>query len=178
MLGGVSEDPGRGAGRVTSVGVLVGAYRRGVRRPLSVPETAPAVPAPRQYNTQSSLPHLARTSASTVVVLPMAVPRMSSIGSDAEPCATQTGRDGCSSRPAHQSVRRWSVWWLRSCVFCPLTRWRPPIDARGCQQRSRARGGSSHVRGRAGRCAPSVRSALAVCPSCQCQFNVHRQKQD
>ena len=62
----------------------------------------PCLPAPRQYNTQSSLPHLARASASTVVVLPMAVPHTSPIGDDAEPCDYQTGRDGCSSRPAHQ----------------------------------------------------------------------------
>ena len=32
----------------------------------------------------------------------MAVPRMSSIEDDAEPCDYQTGRDGCSSRAAHQ----------------------------------------------------------------------------
>ena len=32
----------------------------------------------------------------------MAVPHTSPIGDDAEPCDYQTGRDGCSSRPAHQ----------------------------------------------------------------------------
>jgi len=32
----------------------------------------------------------------------MAVPRMSSIVGEAEPCDYQTGRDGCSSRAAHQ----------------------------------------------------------------------------
>ena len=99
MLGRPSKDPGRVAGRVTSVGVLIGVCCRGVRRRLTYPcrRRRPCLPAPRQHNTQSSLPHLARTSASTVTVLPMPVPHTSSVGREAEPCDYRTGRDGCSS---------------------------------------------------------------------------------
>ena len=81
------------------MGVLIGAYHRGVRRRLvRVGDGARACPRHvNKHNTQRSLPHLARTSASTVVVLPMAVSHTSSIVGEAEPCAYQTGRDGCSS---------------------------------------------------------------------------------
>ena len=83
---------------------------------LSVSETAPVLAHATSHNTQSSLPHLARTSASTVVVLPMAVPHTSSVGREAEPCDYQTGRDGCSSRERaggyHETSDHMNVRWL------------------------------------------------------------------
>jgi len=64
MLRGPSKDPGRVVGRVTSVGVLIGAYRRGVQRRLIVSETAPVL----ARTTSIQRPELAPTPCARICV--------------------------------------------------------------------------------------------------------------
>ena len=59
-------------------------------------KTVTCQPTPRRYRTQRSLPHLARASVSTVLALPMIVPRTSSTEPDAELYLRRMLADICS----------------------------------------------------------------------------------